>query len=92
MAKHSPLPKRRVASEKKVLTNRLKDMNQIEKEKLRKRIALLAVAILLLTESAFALMFVLAPTGAAPSRLLMALLTLNPFFMSGVFLYGFATE
>lgn len=67
-------------------------MNRIEKKKLRKRIALLAVAFLLLTETAYALMFVLAPTGAAPSRLLMALLTLNPFFMSGVFLYAFATE
>lgn len=67
-------------------------MNRIEKKKLRKRIALLAVAFLLLTETAFALMFVLAPTGAAPSRLLMALLALNSLLMSGGFFYAFATE
>lgn len=67
-------------------------MNRTEKKKLRKRIALLAVAFLLLTETAVALMFVLAPTGAAPSRLLMALLALNPFLMSGFFFYAFSTE
>ena len=67
-------------------------MNRIEKKKLRKRIALLAVAFLLLTETAYALMFVLAPTGAAPSRLLMTLLALNPFLMSGFFFYAFSTE
>lgn len=67
-------------------------MNQIEKEKLRKRVAFLVAAFLLQAEAAFALTYVLTPSEASPSRLLMALLAIPPFLMSVCCFFAFSTE